>query len=111
MTTQPDRAARTAALRAARTKDSQLKRRRALNAVQALESADAPVTAAAVASAAGVSTWLVYADGDQRGEPLPESPPVDSTPLRQGHHQHQHQHLHQHHQHYLIYPFVISWQT
>ena len=63
MTTQPDRAARTAALRAARTKDSQDKRRRALNAVQALESADAPVTAAAVASAAGVSTWLVYADG------------------------------------------------
>jgi chromosome segregation ATPase len=63
MTTQAGREARAAALRAARTKDSQLKRRRALDAVHALEAADTPVTAAAVASAAGVSTWLVYADG------------------------------------------------
>jgi chromosome segregation ATPase len=31
--------------------------------VHALESADAPITAAAVASAARVSTWLVYAPG------------------------------------------------
>lgn len=58
MTTEPGHQARTAALRAARTKDSQLKRQRALEAVQALEAADAPVTAAAVAAAAGVSTWL-----------------------------------------------------
>jgi hypothetical protein len=54
---------RTSALRAARAKDSQDKRRRALAAVQALESAGVPITAAAVATAAGVSTWLVYADG------------------------------------------------
>lgn len=63
MTAEPGRDARTAALRAARTKDSQLKRQQALTAVQALESAQTPVTATAVASAAGVSTWLVYADG------------------------------------------------
>ena len=55
--------ARTSALRAARAKDSQDKRRSVLAAVQALENAGAPVTAAAVATAAGVSTWLVYADG------------------------------------------------
>jgi hypothetical protein len=55
--------ARTSALRAARAKDSQDKRCRVLAAVQALENAGAPVTAAAVATAAGVSTWLVYADG------------------------------------------------
>jgi hypothetical protein len=55
--------ARTSALRAARAKDSQDKRQRVLSAVQALESAGAPVTAAAVAATAGVSTWLVYADG------------------------------------------------
>jgi len=60
MTTTPDR---TAALRAARTKDSEDKRRRVLAAVQALESAGTPVTAAAVAATAGVSSWLVYAEG------------------------------------------------
>lgn len=60
MTAAPDR---TAALRAARVKDSQDKRRRALAAVHALETAGTPVTAAAVAAVAGVSTWLVYADG------------------------------------------------
>ncbi|MET3142797.1 UNVERIFIED_ORG: hypothetical protein ABIB13_002515 [Arthrobacter sp. UYEF2] len=58
--TTPDR---TAALRAARAKDSQDKRRRVLAAVQALEAAGTPVTAAAVAATAGVSNWLVYADG------------------------------------------------
>jgi hypothetical protein len=63
MSTEAGHQVRAAALRAARTKDSQLKRRRALDAVQALEAADAPITAASVASAAGVSTWLVYADG------------------------------------------------
>jgi len=79
--------ARTSALRAARAKDSQDKRRRVLAAIQALESAGAPVTAAAVATAAGVSTWLVYADGirehldaarqrqnNRRGEPPPATP-------------------------------------
>lgn len=60
MTTTPDR---TAALRAVRAKDSQDKRRRVLAALQALETAGTPVTAAAVAATAGVSTWLVYADG------------------------------------------------
>lgn len=63
MTTDAGREARAAALRLARTKDSQLKRQRVLDAVRALESADAPITAASVASTAGVSTWLVHAPG------------------------------------------------
>ena len=54
---------RTAALKAARAKDSNDKRRRVLQTVKAMESAGQPITAAAVATAAGVSTWLVYADG------------------------------------------------
>src|SRR4249919_1254171 len=48
---------------AARAKTSHDKRQRALAAIQALEAAGTPVTATAVATAAGVSTWLVYADG------------------------------------------------
>jgi hypothetical protein len=60
MTTMTDR---TAALKAARAKDSNDKRRRVLQTVKAMESAGQPITAAAVAIAAGVSTWLVYADG------------------------------------------------
>jgi hypothetical protein len=48
---------------AARAKDSADKRQRALAAVHALEAAGTPVTAAVVASTAGISTWLVYADG------------------------------------------------
>jgi hypothetical protein len=56
-------AKRTAALRTARAQASQDKRRRALAAIQALENAGTPVTATSVADAAGVSTWLVYADG------------------------------------------------
>jgi hypothetical protein len=59
----PEHDPRAAALRAARTQDSQDKRRRVLDALQALEKAGAPVTAASLAAAAGVSTWLVYADG------------------------------------------------
>lgn len=54
---------RTAALRAARAQDSKDKRRRALDAILALERAGTPVTAAAVATTAGVSNWLVYTDG------------------------------------------------
>ena len=54
---------RTAALKAARAKDSNDKRRRVLAALTAMETAGQPITAAAVATAAGVSTWLVYADG------------------------------------------------
>ncbi|PZS12408.1 MAG: hypothetical protein DLM60_22375 [Pseudonocardiales bacterium] len=60
MTTTPDR---TAGIRAARTKDSQNKRRRALAAIQTLEAAGTPITAATVAQTAGVSTWLLYTDG------------------------------------------------
>jgi hypothetical protein len=54
---------RTAAMQAARTQDSHDKRARVLAAVQALENAGTPVTAAAVAAAARVSSWLVYAPG------------------------------------------------
>jgi hypothetical protein len=54
---------RTAGLRAARAKDSTGKRRRAREAIDALEAAGTPVTAAAAAKAAGVSTWLLYTEG------------------------------------------------
>lgn len=63
MTTTTPGQSRAAALKAARAKDSQLKRQRALAALDALEATGAPVTFAAVAKAAGVSTWLVYAEG------------------------------------------------
>jgi hypothetical protein len=54
---------RTRAMLTARAKASHDKRQKVLTAVQALEAAGTPVTATAVATAAGVSTWLVYADG------------------------------------------------
>jgi len=54
---------RTQAMLAARAKASHGKRQRALAAVRDLEAAGTPVTATAVATAAGVSTWLVHADG------------------------------------------------
>ena len=54
---------RTQAMLAARAKTSHDKRQRVLAAVQALEAAGTPGAAAAVATAAGVSTWLIYADG------------------------------------------------
>lgn len=54
---------RTAGLRAARAKDSTDKRTRALAAIHALETAGTHITAAAIARAAGVSTWLLYTDG------------------------------------------------
>ena len=53
----------TRAMLAARAHDSQDKRHRALDAIRALEATGTPVTATAVAAAAGVSTWLAYADG------------------------------------------------
>jgi chromosome segregation ATPase len=56
-------ATRTRAMLAARAHDSQDKRHRALEAIRSLEAAGTPVTATAVAAAAGVSTWLAYADG------------------------------------------------
>lgn len=55
--------ARVAALKAARTKDSELKRRRTLATLEAMEASGASITFTAVANAAGVSTWLVYAEG------------------------------------------------
>lgn len=51
------------ALRAARAADSAAKRTRVREAIDTLEAAGTPVTATAVARAARVSTWLVYADG------------------------------------------------
>lgn len=54
---------KTEGLRAARARDSQHKRQRVLATLESLEAAGVPITAAAVASTAGVSTWLVYADG------------------------------------------------
>jgi hypothetical protein len=56
-------ATRTQAMLAARAKASQDKRDRVLAAVRALEAAGTPISATAVATTAGVSTWLVYADG------------------------------------------------
>ena len=79
---------RTAGLRAARTKDSHDKRRRALAAIDALQAADTPITAAAVARAASVSTWLLYTDGvrehldaaRRRQAVQTSSPPRTTTP-------------------------------
>jgi len=89
---------RTQAMLAARAKASHDKRQRALTAVQALEAAGTPVTPAAVATAAGVSAWLVYADGvrqhvqaarqrqTERGhapEPEPAPPPARGETVTQ----------------------------
>jgi len=63
MTTTTAHHARTTALQAARAKDSAHKRQRALAVIEALEASGSPITFAAVAKAAAVSTWLVYADG------------------------------------------------
>ncbi|MFP3119390.1 DUF6262 family protein [Streptomyces sp. Iso 434] len=46
-----------------RRRDSRLKRAKVLETVEAMVSSDQPVTFAAVAETAGVSNWLVYADG------------------------------------------------
>jgi chromosome segregation ATPase len=63
MTTKTGTEARTAALKAARTRDSQDKRRRALAAIETLTGAGTTVTFAGVAKTAGVSSWLVYSEG------------------------------------------------
>jgi len=89
-------ATRTQAMLAARAKASQDKRDRVLAAVRALEATGTPVTATAVATAAGVSTWLVYADGvrehvqaaqcrqAERGHaPGPPAPPGRGEPVTQ----------------------------
>lgn len=54
---------RTAAMKAARAKNSKDKRRAVLAAVESLEHAGAPITFTSVATTAGVSSWLVRADG------------------------------------------------
>lgn len=78
MSTTTANQARAAALKAARAKDSELKRRRALAALEALKASGAPITFTAVAKAAGVSTWLVYADGIREH--------IDAARHRQAHH-------------------------
>jgi hypothetical protein len=50
-------------LREARRRDSRDKRGRVLTAIESMLQAGEPVTFTAVAREAGVSTWLVYADG------------------------------------------------
>jgi chromosome segregation ATPase len=70
---------RAQAMLAARAKANQDKRQRALAAVQALETAGTPVTATAVATAAGLSTWLAYADGIREH--------IEATPHRQTDHE------------------------
>jgi len=55
--------ARAQPLRAARAKDSQDKRQRALAAIETLQTAGTPITFPGVAKAAGVSTWLIYSEG------------------------------------------------
>jgi hypothetical protein len=89
-------ATRTQAMLAARAQASRDKRQQVLTAVQDLEAAGTPVTATAVATAAGVSTWLVYADGvrehleaaqrrqaDREPGPATAAPPVRGEPVSQ----------------------------
>ncbi len=63
MTTGAANEARTAALKTARTRDSFRKREAALAAVKSLERSGMPITIGAVAATAGVSSWLVRAEG------------------------------------------------
>ena len=71
-------ATRTQAMLAARAQASRDKRQQVLTAVQALEAAGTPVTPAAVAAAAQVSIWLVYASGVREH--------VEAAQRRQGEH-------------------------
>ncbi|MFI7642322.1 DUF6262 family protein [Nonomuraea sp. NPDC049400] len=52
-----------AVLRASRRSDSQVKRGRVMVVLEELKAAGEPITFRGVARAAGVSHWLVYADG------------------------------------------------
>ncbi|MCH0541376.1 hypothetical protein I3F58_17775 [Streptomyces sp. MUM 203J] len=54
---------RAAALKAARERDSQDKRRRVLEALDSLQRAGTKITFAKVAKEAGVSNWLAYSPG------------------------------------------------
>jgi len=87
---------RTQAMLTARAKASHDKRQRALEAIRTLEAAGTPVTATTVATAAGVSTWLVYANGvreqveaarrrqaKQGNAPHPTAPPDRGEPVTQ----------------------------
>jgi chromosome segregation ATPase len=84
---------RTAALKAARAKDSNDKRRRVLQTMTTMETDGQPITAASVAAAAGVSTWLVYADGIRehldaartRQRQATDDDPAVATGTRTGH--------------------------
>jgi hypothetical protein len=71
--------ARTAALRAARARDSAHKRQQVLASIAALEAAGTTITFAAVARAAAVSTWLVYADGVREHIDAARQRQADST--------------------------------
>lgn len=87
MSTAPADAARSAALRAARAKDSEQKRQRALVAIETLEATGSLITFAAVATAADVSRWLVYTGGIReqieaaRRRQADHATPRDSSPL------------------------------
>lgn len=80
--------ARAAALKAARERDSQDKRRRVLEALDSLQRTGAKITFARVAKQAGVSTWLVYSPGvrehieatRQRQEDLSIESTADAVP-------------------------------
>ena len=80
MSTTAANQARAAALKAARARDSELKRRRALAALEAMEASGASITFTAVANAAGVSTWLVYAPRDPRTHRRRSTPPSQRQP-------------------------------
>ena len=82
MNTTPAHQARTAALRAARANDSARKRQQALTAIDALEAAGSPITFNAVAKAAAVSTWLVYAQGVREHIDAARQRQADNTPPR-----------------------------
>jgi hypothetical protein len=78
---------RAAALATARANDSRDKRRRALQVVRELEAAGEAITFPAVARAARVSTWLVYAPGvrehveaARRRQDAPTTDPNPATP-------------------------------
>src|SRR5690606_38616263 len=57
------REARAAALKAARERDSQNKRRRVLEVLDSLQRTGTKITFARVAKEAGVSNWLAYSPG------------------------------------------------
>lgn len=75
MTTTAAHQARTAALRAARTKDSTQKRQQVVAAIETLETAGLPITFTAVATTAGVSTWPKASENTST-QPVYAKPPT-----------------------------------